>query len=462
MRLVFAYGHAVPGGEVLLADVDAAYVQAKLGGPQLWARTDPSLRPPGLKGYRDPVVPLWGALYGVPRAGYDWDQHAEHILVVVLKWSKIEDGEGTTFRRGRLLLTLYIDDIVIGGEKRAAAKALQELAAHVDLKQTGAGLQRIVGMIFSVHYGPGGRKFVHLSMTSYIDNMVAEFKKLAGIPAGAAFRFECCPAYPTGFTGLRRYEETPGAMTESCRRIIGKALYLGRASRPDALFAICKLAREVSSWSIASDMKLYRLMAYLHNTRDAALQWVYEQEVCLDSLYPYAQADADHADDDVACKSTGLELVWLTAEDEKGKTTMSALTEWQCARQGQQSSSTAESEIVAAHHCITKTLLPMVSVLEQLLQREVDSKLDLDNDAACVAIEKGISPALRYLRKARRISIASTHSLCKSCGILMGRVASAWNHSDLLTKGLKDEEHERHFYGCGLVLTSGRALRQRR
>ena len=104
---------------------------------------------------------------------------------------------------------------------------------------------------------------------------------------------------------------------------------------------------------------------------------------------------------------------------------------------------------------ITKTLLPTASVLEQMLGREIPTSLDLDNDAARAAIEKGVSPALRYVRKHRRISVASTHSLVKSCGIVMGRVESAENTSGILTKGLKVGEHERHFKGCGLVFPGG-------
>jgi hypothetical protein len=121
VRLVVAYGHSVKGGGVSMADVDAAYVQARLGGPTMWARSDPLLRPRGLRGFYDPVVPLWGALYGIPRAGWDWDQHAENVFVSLLGWKKTEDAEGSTYYRGLLLMTVYIDDIVIGGDLILAA-----------------------------------------------------------------------------------------------------------------------------------------------------------------------------------------------------------------------------------------------------------------------------------------------------------------------------------------------------
>ena len=47
--------------------------------------------------------------------------------------------------------------------------------------------------------------------------------------------------------------------------------------------------------------------------------------------------------------------------------------------------------------------------------------------------------------------MARTHDLVKSCGIVVGRVASADNHSDILTKGLKEEEYVKHIRGCGLI-----------
>lgn len=181
--------------------------------------------------------------------------------------------------------------------------------------------------------------------------------------------------------------------------------------------------------------------------------------------------DADHAGDETTCKSTGGELLWLYAPTfdvtrlptppapAKIQWMVMALISWACRRHGQVSSSTAESELYSAHSMITKCLLPTASVLEQMLKRDVGVAVDIDNDAARIAIEKGLSPALRYTRKHRRVSIARTHDLVKSCGIIVGRVASQDNHSDVLTKGLKEDEYIRHVRGCGLVFPGASANR---
>lgn len=450
VRLVFVYGHSMPGGGVILADVDTAYVQASLRGPRMWARSDPILRPPWMKSYRDPVVPLWGALYGIPRAGFDWDQHAEYTLVC-LGWVKIQDGEGTTFAKGFLLLCLYVDDLVLGGPIEQARIELARIAERITLKVNDSELQRVVGMCFYLHWGPSGDKRVLLNMTQCVDALIKEFKSVAGMSDSSKFRRELCPEYHEGFTGLRRYEGAPGKLADISRRFIGKILYLCRAARPDAMHAVCAIAREVTRWTVASDMKLFRIVAYLETTRDASLEWHFGYGASPDTLHLYAQVDADHAGGEISCKSTGGELLWLCGTDANGNATMWALVEWHCRRQGQFSSSTAESELCAAHGMITKTLLPTASVLEQLLHRDIPMQVDMDNDAARAAMLKGVSPALRYVRKHRRVSVAATHSLLESCGIIVGRVETAPNVSDVLTKGLKHEEHTRHFYGCGLV-----------
>ena len=59
-----------------------------------------------------------------------------------------------------------------------------------------------------------------------------------------------------------------GEAASVAARIVLKALYLARTNRPDTLWSVCSLARNVSKWTTACDKRLLRLMSYLNCTKD--------------------------------------------------------------------------------------------------------------------------------------------------------------------------------------------------
>ena len=60
--------------------------------------------------------------------------------------------------------------------------------------------------------------------------------------------------------------EKSGELSAVAARIVLKALYAARFGRPDCLWAVNSLAREVTRWNVACDKRLHRLMAYMHHT----------------------------------------------------------------------------------------------------------------------------------------------------------------------------------------------------
>jgi hypothetical protein len=455
IRVCMAFGYGSPGGGVLLGDVDTAYVHARLGGPRMYARPDRSILPNRFRSMRDPVVPIDGALYGLPRAGWDWDQHCDHVFVVLCGWTRVEDAEGTAFTKQGVLAVVYIDDILLGGNLILARKFFTHLQAHIRLKEDDSTVRRIVGISFEAKALAQGRFLVHLTMIGYIESVVTEFKSLMKIRG--ELRFEVVPEFEENYRGLDRYEEEPGFLEESCRRFVGKILYLARAVRFDVLHAICLLARVVSKWTKASDMRMLRLVSYLYHSRHVALEWTFSNKVPQQGLSLYAQTDSDHAGEETTMRSTGGELLWLQGRERPGGPVVTkALVEAVCRRQDKVSSNTAEAEVVAAHSGLMRTILPVMCVLEQCTGFEPRADLDVDNDAARAMMLKGMSPSLKYLRKHRKVSLAATKDLLTSAGITVGRVATEENTSDILTKGLKKEIHERHFKGMGLIFPGGR------
>ena len=66
--------------------------------------------------------------------------------------------------------------------------------------------------------------------------------------------------------------ETKGKLADNCSRVVLKALYLARMNRPDILWTVNVLAREVTRWNVACDKRLHRLICYLDSTADWTLQ----------------------------------------------------------------------------------------------------------------------------------------------------------------------------------------------
>ena len=62
--------------------------------------------------------------------------------------------------------------------------------------------------------------------------------------------------------------EAKGILAPKASKIVLKALYLARLARPDLLWAVNSLAREVTRWTKACDRRVHRLMCYINCTLD--------------------------------------------------------------------------------------------------------------------------------------------------------------------------------------------------
>ena len=64
--------------------------------------------------------------------------------------------------------------------------------------------------------------------------------------------------------------EERGALSSAAARIVLKALYVARIARYDFMWSVNMLAREVTTWTVACDRRLHRLICYMHQTSDYA------------------------------------------------------------------------------------------------------------------------------------------------------------------------------------------------
>ena len=88
---------------------------APLRGPAVYMRLSAALwsalgvSEKDLAGIRDPCVRLEKALYGLPRAGFDWYASLGETLTGKLGWSRVP-GYDSAYAKPDALLAAYVDD----------------------------------------------------------------------------------------------------------------------------------------------------------------------------------------------------------------------------------------------------------------------------------------------------------------------------------------------------------------
>ena len=230
-----------------------------------------------------------------------------------------------------------------------------------------------------------------------------------------------------------------GELAHCAARIVLKALFVARMSRPDCLWSVNTLAREVTKWNVACDKRLHRLISYMHNTKDIVQVCIVgdRPEDCMLALF----TDASFAGDLRDSKSTTGSLLALV-----GPSTFVPIS-WMCKKQSAVSHSSSEAEVVALDAALRLEGIPALTLWDQVIeilspeavhkesnesssrQRNVSSRkhwsetLDYvppnidepakkahliileDNDAVIKMVIKGRSPAMRHVARTHRIDL---------------------------------------------------------
>ena len=148
----------------------------------------------------------------------------------------------------------------------------------------------------------------------------------------------------------------PGELEDSAAKIVLKFLYLARKARPDILWTVNTLAREVTRWNRACDKRLHRLTCYVHHTQTDAQHCYVGDPINKCSLALFV--DASFAADTTDSKSTSGAFICLI-----GPNTFVPM-QWVCKKQGATSHSSAEAELIALEACLRTEGLPCLMLWE--------------------------------------------------------------------------------------------------
>ena len=241
-----------------------------------------------------------------------------------------------TFPNG-LLLTLYVDDILLSGPSHLHEAFWKKLSGYLDIEDP-TDVDRCLGRKHNIHWTDEVTD-MEFDMVDFVQQSCDFYVSLAGKPLKEA----TSPFMPDGSITQDEWESR-GALTNGASRILMKILWCARLSRPDILKAIADLTRRVTCWSVADDKRLFRLMCYLWTTREWKLHGRIgdKQEDLKLVLY----TDTDHASGVEDAKSSSGNLLCL-----EGPNSFWPLS-WLSKKQGATARSTTEAEVISLAVCL--------------------------------------------------------------------------------------------------------------
>ena len=235
------------------------------------------------------------ALYGLKQSPREWYQ----TLSTFLKSQGFErlESDHSVFinRKTRLIVPVYVDDLLIIGPRgsKAIKKLKQALGKRFSMTDLGP-CHHYLGMAVT---RDREKKTLSLSQSAYIQKILIRFGmedcKSVSTPMEVGSNLEAHEDYKATVQQVKEYQA-----------IVGSLIYLWTQTRPDISFAVQKLARYNLNPSEAAMAAAKRVLRYLKGTQDYLIVYGY-----LDGFVGYT--DADHAGDLSTRRSTGAYLFTL-------------------------------------------------------------------------------------------------------------------------------------------------------
>ena len=451
------------GKEKKIIDWPAAYLQRKLRGPPVLGILPREAWPPEWEGkYVNPLVPIEGAVYGLKRAGHDYNAQADDEYHK-LGWESCRkyDADPCVYVRDSAranapdAIARWTDDNFVCVEKGDSKRALDQLGEVFphDVKARFDLPQKYVGIVTNVEAVDENLEKITYDQVRYtrgiVDEFIIEFKQKY---PGKVLRQKDAPL-PAGVAREDSLDgECSGLFADTCRKYTGALNFVQRCTRPDIAFAVSLLCGALDKWGTGADALIIHLFGYLDKYWNLILVCWVDKRDFLDggkALTLVLKTDASFAPGG-ANKGTSGWIIFLT-----GPRTC-AIIGWGANRQKVESLHTAESEF---HAIVTGTrALTRVGNLADALMghaREADAtgtvedgpemrqKLQVDASATERALKLGFSEKFSHSRRTHKISLAWAHGYWappREVELVSGKDFVP----DMLTKSLPTEPHQKY------------------
>ena len=442
-----AYG-MIPGHKTTQADAIKAYIQSTLKSKhKTWVALPRELWPADWKqkGFRKPMVRLIKSLYGHPEAGGHWEARLTEVVKSLGGEPIYEHPSSFWFPKTQMLLTVYVDDLLLSGPVANHDRFWESLGKHIDIEPP-QELERFLGRHHDVVEHDGGPALA-FNMQDYVGQAVDKYQSVSGV---TKLKHAPTPFVPDGSL-LASDDEEAGELASAACSILMKDLWLARLARPETMKAICDLASKVQCWTKNHDKMLHRLMCYLNSTPEYRL--VGKVRDPPEALWLRLYVDADFGGDRSDVKSTNGGYLVLC-----GPNTFFPLA-WVAKRQTSTSRSTTESEVVSMAYSLFSEALPALQLWETILGRSVELEIMEDNEATIRIVLKGYSAKLRHVQRTHKINISSIKEVVDKENVAVKYCNTDDQAADIFTKALAPQKWAHALYLLGMVTEPLKVLR---
>jgi hypothetical protein len=236
------------------------------------------------------------SLYGHPESGAHWEEHLRQIIISLGGEELKEHPSSFYFKTTSLLLTIYVDDLILSGPSQHHDALWSQLKEKVDLEDV-TDLDRFLGRHHKF-FTKEGLRCVAYDMCDYARQACELY---CSLNPGKPLRAAPTPFCPEGSL-VESDDAERGELAPVACRILMKCLWLARLSRPDLLKPIGDLASRVTRWSRNCDKQMHRMLCYLHGTTDVKFVGVVGDHA--KDLVLRVFADSDFASDRLTARST--------------------------------------------------------------------------------------------------------------------------------------------------------------
>ena len=319
-------------------DISNAFIKAVLGDDRVFVRLPKHWSQNENKG---DLVRLLRSLYGLkisPRRWYD----TFRAELLSQGWEVCPKEPGL-FRKGEMVLSVYVDDGLLSGPDPTAVRAerdriLRKLGGKVVPPEMGEGGVEIRDILGATLIYDRSNNYMKFSVSAGIDRCLKKFN----MENCKSVVSPCVPSIPVN-------EGDPDTVFP-IRSLVGSLQYFSCICRPDIAFAVQRIARNVHQPTENTIKAAKRILQYLQGTKEQGIEYSPQSERNFRAVYAeiakkgdrklpetVAFSDADFAGCSVTFKSTSGSIMYHRG---------TPIT-WSSKRQSIRATSTCEAEYVA-------------------------------------------------------------------------------------------------------------------
>lgn len=374
------------------------------------------------EGFRkeDHVARLNRCIYGLKQSPREWYFRLVEYLKPSGFTSSLFDPCVLVHDSGNLIMAIYVDDIILFGEKGdLIEQTVSLLKSEFKVNDMGI-LHWLLGI--QIEYSESE---ISLSQTAYIDKILNRFSMQECNPVSS-------PIDPNHRL-MTAEEGEPRTNVTTFQQIIGSIMYLVSGTRPDLAYTITHLSQFNSDPTQAHLNTAKRVLRYLKGTRNLKLHYKFDSPLVLNGF-----CDASYGN----CLDTRRSFSGYIFQ--LGSSTIS----WRSRKQRTVAHSTCEAEYMAIA-LASKQYIWILRGLHRFLGDNIPAAISTDNTAA---IELAHNPKLNDASKHIDIAYHFTRERIEDGSLTLLHVPSAKNLADICTKGLP---RPRHSDLCTLVFGTG-------